>query len=107
MECRGVRVVEQVDIALFDLLTEASDDGLAGLRSAGQVVQEANPSHQQRSICTVEGHHQVVTFVGDRTARHVLQRDDRLFHHPEQAMADDREGDGIDLAHENSMTVLR
>ena len=95
MQGRGVGVVQQEHVPGVDVSPEAPDDGFARLRGAGQVVQEADAAHQQGAVRPVQGHHQVMAFVGDGAARHVLQGNHRLVHDPEQAVADDGKGDGI------------
>ena len=104
MQGRGVGVVEQEHVPGVDVPTEAPDDGFARFRGAGQVVEETDAAHQQGTVSPVQGHHQVMALVGNSAARYVLQGDDRLIHHPEQAVADDREGDRIN--HVISMIIF-
>ena len=47
MQRRGVRIIEQKQIALADLALEFADDRLAGLRCAREVMQEPHSAHQQ------------------------------------------------------------
>ena len=104
MQGRGVGVVEQEHVAGVDVTPEAPDDGFARLGGAGQVVQETDAAHQQRTVRTVQGHHQVVALVGDGAARYVFQGNHRLVHDPEQAVADDRKSDRIN--HDGSMIIF-
>ena len=104
MQGRGIGVVQQEHVPGVNVSPEAPDDGLARLRGAGQVVQETDAAHQQRTVRTVQGHHQVMAFVGDGAARHVLQGNHRLVHDPEQAVADNRKGDRIN--HDMSMIIF-
>jgi hypothetical protein len=107
---RRIWVIEQKDVALFDVAFEAPDDRLAGFRGTGQVMQEADAAHQQRAVRPIERHHQVVSLIGDGAAGHVLEGNDRFFHNPKQAMADDRKRNRIherSPAHTGSIRTLR
>ena len=106
MQGRAVRVVQQEHVTGVDVPPEAPDDGFARLRGAGQVVQETDAAHQQGPVCPVQGHHQIVAFVGDGAAGDVFQSNDGLIHDPEQAVADDRKRDGIDHFYVTSITMF-
>jgi predicted membrane GTPase involved in stress response len=97
MQGGGVRVVQEVDVVLVDarIVRIRREDVLDRLRGARQVVQEADAADHQAAIRLVERRHQVVSFIRDRRARHVLERDDRLVHDAVQLVSDDLEGDGI------------
>jgi hypothetical protein len=91
----GVRIVEEKKIALVDASLELANDGLAGFGGAGEVMQESHATHQQRAVCLIERHHQVVALVGDGAAGDVLEGDHRFLDDTKEAVADDGEGDRI------------
>ena len=108
VERRGVGAVSEEHVALADIALEAPDHRLAGFGRAGQVVQEADATHEQRAVGAVEGDHEVVALVGNRAAGDVLQRDHRLVDDAEEPMADDGEGDRVHgRPQSRSMMVLR
>ena len=52
---RRVGAVGEEHVALADVALEAADHRLAGLGSAGQMVEEAHAPHEKRAVGPIEG----------------------------------------------------